>query len=61
VDIRLRTFAMWMAPTYGVILLVGLLLVLAGTLVLGDVLAGFGAVMSWVNYLILRRTRHRRT
>jgi hypothetical protein len=52
---------MWMAPTYGVILLVGLLLVLAGTLVLGDVLAGFGAVMSWVNYLILRRTRHRRT
>jgi hypothetical protein len=40
VDIRLRTFAMWIAPTYGRVLIVGLFLGLVGTVVLGDVLAG---------------------
>jgi hypothetical protein len=60
-DTRLRTFAMWMAPIYGVIMLVGLFLVLGGKVVLGDVLAGVGALVTWVNYVILRRTRHRPT
>ena len=39
-DTRLRTFAMWMAPIYGVIMLVGLFLVLGGKVVLGEGVAG---------------------
>jgi len=46
-----------MAPVFGLILLAGLFLEVAHVVVLGVVLAGIGALMGWVNYVILRRTR----
>jgi len=57
VDSRLRTVAILMAPVFGLILLAGLFLEVAHVVVLGVVLAGIGALMGWVNYVILRRTR----
>ena len=48
---------MLMAPVFGLILLAGLFLEVAQVVVLGVVLAGLGAVLSWMNYVLLRRTR----